>query len=205
MSAIDLLTGLFWMFVLFVGIAFPCLSLLTVVGTLVQSWRFKKHASPILIPLIGPLCLSGLVLYFGKPLWLIPVVWITDIGTVVFLWVFPRIIADWWSVSGFTRVLTLRGSQGIQSAVLTLHSNGRYVLKRSWQRAPGECGICGRGEPGTYRRTENGFELIAHHGLRRFLRTAANGTYLVEEAQADAAGNGDSSLKDWTLQECGQN
>jgi len=188
-----------WKVALFVGIAFTCLSLLTGISSLVHSWRFKKHTSPIFIPLIGPLCLSGLVIHFGKPLWLIPIAWIADVGTVAFLLVIPYLIADWWNVSGFTRILMLHGSQGVQSAVLTLHSTGHYALKKSWQ---GEFGIGALGEPGTYRRTENGFELVAHHGLRRFLRTAANGTYLVEESHADAAADGNSSLKDWTLREC---
>lgn len=183
------------------GIAIPCLSLLTGISSLVHSWRFKKRASPVFIPLIGPLCLSGLVIYFGKPLWIIPIVWIADVGTLVFLWVSPRLIADWWNVSGFTRILMLRGAQGGQSAVLTLHSTGHYLLKKSWQLPPGECGICHLGEPGTYRRTENGFELVAHHGLRRSLWTGANGTYLVDGGEADAAADGNSSLKDWTLQE----
>lgn len=187
---------------LYIGIATPFLSLLTGLISLIHYWRFKSHASPIFIPLIGPLCLSGLVLYFGKPLWLIPIVWITDVGTVAFLWMSPRTITDWWNVSALTRILNLRGSQGIQSAVLTLHSTGHYFLKKSWERSPGEWGICGLGESGTYRRTESGFDLVAHHGLCRTLRTAANGTYLVEEEQSDAASGGDSSLKDWTLQEC---
>jgi len=201
MSASDHLIDFCWKFALFAGITFPCVSLLTGTISLVQYWRFKKHESPIFIPFIGPLCLSVLVLYFGKPLWLIPVVWIADVGTVAFLWISPRVVADWWNVSGFTRILTLHGSQGAQSAVLTLHSTGHYFLKKSWQLAPGAFGICGLGDSGTYRRTEDDFELVTHHGLRRFLRTAANGTYLVEEGQADAATNGNSSLKDWTLQE----
>jgi hypothetical protein len=195
------MVDLCWKSALFVGFAFPCLSLLTGMSSLVCYWRFKKHVSPIFIPFIGPLCLSGLVLHFGNPLWLIPIAWGADVGTVAFLWVSPRLIADWWNVCGFTRIQTLRGSQGAQSVVLTLHSTGHYLLKKSWQLAPGECGICGLGEPGTYRPTEDGFELVAHHGLRRSLRTAANGTYLVEEGQADAPRNVDSSLRNWILQD----
>lgn len=176
---------------------FPCLSLLTGISSLIYYFRFKKHTSAVFIPFIGPVFLSGLILHSGKPLWLIPIVWIADVGTLAFLWVSPRLIADWWNICGLTRILTLRGTQGIQSAALTLHSTGHYLLEKSWQRTPDELGICGLGETGTYRRTENDFELIAHHGLRRFLRAAGNGTYLVDEGQTDAAADRNCSLNGW--------
>jgi hypothetical protein len=133
MSATDLLIDFCWKFAFFVGIIFPCLSLLTGITSLVCYWRFKTHSSAIFIPFIGPLCLSALVVCFAKPLWLIPIVWVTDIGTLAFVWISPRLIADWWNVSGFTRILTLRGSRGVQSAILTLHSTGHYLLTKSWR------------------------------------------------------------------------
>ena len=118
-----------------------------------------------------------------EPLWLIPVVWILDIGTLAFLAITPRLIAEWWRVSSFTRVLSLHGTQDIQSALISLHSTGHYVLMKSWKRTPAAPGIVSLGEPGTYTCIDTGYALTSFHGLQRTLRRTEDGTYTVEEDQ----------------------
>src|SRR5271167_4592297 len=92
------------------GLLFPVLNLFTGIGWLVHQWRHKKHASPVIVPLIGPILLTCWVVLAEKSLFFIPVVWITDIGTLILFTVSPRLIRDWWRVSWFTRILALRGS-----------------------------------------------------------------------------------------------
>jgi hypothetical protein len=93
-----------------IGLIFPVISLLTGIASLITQWRYKKYASPVFVPFIGPLLLSGVIAINGKHLWLIPIVWIADIGTVAFLCATPRLIAEWWAVSRFTQILGLKGT-----------------------------------------------------------------------------------------------
>jgi len=134
--------------------------------------------------------------------WLIPIFWGADIGTVVFLAVLPRLVREWWQTSYFTKRITLVGSRDIESATLTLHSGGHYHLQKSWSRPAASTGIVGLGETGKYVEIENGFELTAHHGLRRVLRLskqeAYESTYLVEE-DTWPQDDGYSSLGGWML------
>lgn len=180
-----------------VGLIFPVISLLSGIASLIARVRYKKHASPVFIPFIGPLMLTGLIVFDGYPLWLIPIVWIADIGTVAFLWVIPRLIAEWWAHSRFTRILVLEGTHENQSALLTLHSTGHYLLKKKWQRARGEMGIIELGEPGTFTSSKDGYRLVAHHGLRRTLRAQGGGSFVVEEEDRDDFSTRNYSLKHW--------
>lgn len=170
---------------LVVGLIFPALSLFTEMASLWDRWRHQKHSSPVFIPFIGPILLTSWVLIDHNPLWWIPFVWIADIGTMAFLVISPRLIADWWHISSFTRILTLRGDHDIQSAIITLHSSGHYLLKKSWNRPPGQIGIVALGEPGTFIQTENQYELTSDLGLHRILRKTLEGTYRVEQDQRD--------------------
>jgi hypothetical protein len=176
------------------GLLFPALSLLTVTGSFIHRWRYQKYASPVMIPFVGPILLTIWAVVTDQSNWLVPIFWIGDLGTVAFLAVSPRLVRDWWRVSSFTRILTLHGSKDIQTAIITLHSTGHYLLKRSWNRLPGEIGIGGLGEPGTYIQAEGQYELTAHHGLRRILRKTDDGAYVVEEGPPPNA-----SLQVYTL------
>ncbi len=184
---------------LIAGMIFPTISLLTGIGSLLHQWRHKKHASPVFIPFIGPLLLTCWVILAHKPLWFVPVVWIVDIGTLAFLAVSPGLIADWWRTSSFTRILTLHGKQDGQSAIMTLHSSGHYVLKKSWSRPPGQTGIVGLGEPGTFTQAVNQYELTSHLGLYRILRKTDEGTYRVEENEPASVDLHEYSLNGWLL------
>lgn len=180
------------------GLFFPVLSLLTCVMSYLDRWRYNKHSSPVFIPFIGPFLLTCWVLGTNKPCCLVPVVWIGDIGTMAFIWACPRFIGEWWQTSSFTRILTLRGREGNQRVVITLHSSGHYLLKKSWKRPPGEIGITSFGEPGTYVCKEDNYELTAHYGLHRILRKIDESTYRIEdESRKDEPS--DYSLNGWLL------
>lgn len=183
------------------GLVFPALSLVTVIASVVHWWRTKKHASPVIIPFIGPILLTGWVILAEKPLLLIPVVWIADLGTLVFLAFVPKILGEWWRTSSFTRILALHGSEGVQSAIITFHSTGYYLLKKSWQRPMGECGIVGLSEEGVYIRDDGRIELTAHFGLRRILRKSDEGQYVVEEIVAEQEASKNHSLEGWRFRE----
>ncbi len=153
----------------------------------------NENFSPILVPLFGPLLLTLAILINHWPLWLVPIAWLSDLGTLVLLWYFPAIIRQEWKTSRFTCVLRLKGSVENAQAVLTFHTSGNYLLEKRWVRPKGEEGIVGTGEEGTYTRTENGFRLnfgrqvdrsVVREGVaflieRKLVRTTEG--YLVEE------------------------
>ncbi len=180
------------------GLIFPAVSWLTFMASRRSLWRHKKRASSVFIPFVGPLLLTIWVVCAGKPLWLMAIAWGADIGTLAFLFVSPRLIKDWWQTSCFTRTLKLQGSQGEQSAIITFHSTGQYLLKKSWHRPRGQTGIAGLGEPGTSTQSGGEYQLTSHAGLRRTFRRTDQGAYVVEEELPGDALR-DYSLKQWVL------
>ena len=184
---------------LIAGLIFPALSLLTAVGSLLSHLRRQKHSSPLFLPLIGPIPLTIWVLLAHKALWMIALFWVTDLGTVAFLAASPRLIAEWWRTSSFTRILMLNGTHDEQKAVLTLHSTGHYLLKKFWSRPPGQIGIVGLSEPGTFTHNGSEFVLISHVGLRRILKTAESGAYHVDEDNIRDPKLLNYSLNGWIL------
>lgn len=181
------------------GVIFPALSIVTGIASVWTSWRSNRHSSPVFIPLIGPILLSLWVFVEGHPLWTLLAVWGLDIGTLAFAAVLPRLLREYWNTSSFTRVLTLRGNSGIQNAIITLHSTGCYLLKKSWNRAEGEVGIVGLGEPGTFSADGDAFELTSHFGLKRKLVRTADSSYQVEEYWDGKPVSADYSLQGWLL------
>jgi hypothetical protein len=183
------------------GVIFPALSWMTAASALWTSWRTNRHSSPIFIPFVGPLLLTCYILVEGRSRWMVPAVWALDIGTLAFLWVLPRLAMELWNTSSFTRIMTLRGTSGIQNAVITLHTTGHYMLKKSWDRQEGESGIARLGEPGTFCADGDAFELVSHSGLRRRLVRADDQSFLVEEHQGGQAAptDYDPSLHRWLL------
>ena len=85
---------------LIAGLLFPMISLLSGAGSLLHQWRHKSYASPVFIPFVGPLLLTIWVISAHKPLGLIALAWVCDIGTVAFLAAGPRLVKDWWHTSG---------------------------------------------------------------------------------------------------------
>lgn len=181
------------------GLFFPAVSLLTGMGSIVSRWRYKKHSSPVFIPLIGPVLLTGWVISADKPLWMIAIAWVADIGTLAFLAASPKLFRDWWRTSSFTRVLVLNGTKGNQSAILTFHSTGHYLLKKSWIRPCGQTGIVRLGEPGTFTQLGDRYELTSHAGLRRLLQKTDERAYRVEKEDLPKEELRDDSLRGWVL------
>lgn len=184
---------------LIAGLIFPVVSLLSGIGSLVYQWRHKKHSSPVFIPLIGPVLLTSWVISTHKPLWIIAMVWVADIGTLAFLAASPQLLRDWWHTCSFTRVLALNGSTDNQSAIITLHSTGHYLLKKSWTRPPGQTGIVGLGEPGTFTQLDDRYELVSHVGLRRVIQKTDERAYRVEQEELPKEELRDHSLSGWVL------
>lgn len=181
------------------GLLFPALSWITFAAAVPTRWSTGRHASPIFIPLVGPVLLTCWVLLFRGSWWLIPTVWIADVGTLAFAIVIPRLFREWWEVSSFTRILTLRGGRGIRTVVLTFHSTGHYLLQQSWNRGPGELGIVGLSETGTFSQNSEQFDLRAHHGLQRQLQPQGDGRFVVQEHPPLADDLLEHALDGWTL------
>jgi hypothetical protein len=169
-----------------------------VVVFLATGWQ----RSAVYIPLLGPALLTSWIVLDGRPsLWLIPTVWIGDLGTIVFLLHLPSMMREWWQTSRFTLVLKLRGENGIESVTLTLHSGGHYLLRKRWARQKDELGILELGEPGTFIQLGNDYELTVHFGLRRVVRLIeekqGEKSYLVNEEPSPAPE--ECSLNGWML------
>ncbi len=184
---------------LIAGLIFPLVSLLTEIGSLVCQWHQKKHSSPVFVPFVGPVLLTSWVIAAHKPLWSIGIVWVADIGTLAFLVASRQLLRDWWHTCSFTRILALNGSQDSQSAIITLHSTGHYLLKKSWTRPPGQTGVMGLGEPGTFTQRGDRYELISHVGLRRLLQKTDERAYRVEKEELPKEDLHDYSLSGWVL------
>jgi len=184
---------------LIVGLIFPGISLLTGIGSLVCHWRHKKHSSPVFLPFVGPVLLTSWGIFAHQPLWFIAIAWVADIGTLAFLAASPQLIRDWWHTSSYTRILALNGNEDNQRAIITLHSTGHYLLKKSWSREPGQTGIVGLGEPGTFTQLDNRYELTSHVGLRRVLRKTDQTAYRVEEEKLPTEELRNYSLSGWVL------
>lgn len=182
------------------GLFFPALSLLTVFASAVTWWRSGRHASAVLIPFVGPVLLTCWLLLRGYSAWFIPLVWLLDMGTVMFLAVLPWLIREWWQTSVFTRIMILRGTQGIQRAVITIHHGGHYLLRKSWDRPSSEPGIVGLGEPGSFVADGETLTLVSDHGLRRRLRRVTRDAFDVEELEEDRPELRDYSLRGWRLE-----
>lgn len=181
---------------LIVGLFFPVLSCLTAVAALVQR-RDGGFPSPVFIPFIGPIFLTGWIFAAGHSPWWIPAVWLLDLGTVAFAVAMPRIIRDEWRTSRFTLTKTLRGAAGNESVILTLHRDC-YVLRKSWRRegGPGPSSWC---EPGTFVDHGERIELVAHHGRKRELQRLDDTSYRVVELDAGLKDDDPASLDGWRL------
>ena len=184
---------------LVVGLIFPAVSLLTLVASWVDWWRHKKHSSAVLIPFVGPTLLTAWVLLGHKPIWVVPIVWVTDLGTVLFLAVCPEFVGEWWRHSSFTRILILRGSSDNQIVVLTLHSTGNYFLKKTWTNPRQVPGMIGLGEGGTFVQKDGRYILHSQHGIERALCKADENTYVVKETTAPDENLRKYSLQGWLL------
>jgi hypothetical protein len=180
---------------LILGLVFPGLAWLTLVAGAIQSRVTGKSYSSVCIPFIGPILIDIWLLVIGAPAWSLILPWIGDIGTLLFLWVLPGLVADEWRHSRFTRTVLFVGVLGNQTVEISLHKGGRYVLKKQWSRRSNECGLTAFGEPGTFEREGDEFTLTSHSGWTRIIRRQGD-AFLVADKEAE----GDYNLDGWTLQ-----
>jgi hypothetical protein len=180
------------------GLLFPVVSFLSMVASATQSTR-EHHVSPILIPFIGPLLLSSWVIVGHRPLWWIPIIWVCDLGTVLFLIAAPLMIRWWWGTSNYTLAMELRGDSGIESVVVRLHQNGRYSMFKTWRLEQDQKRTSGLGEPGTYTEDDEVITLVSHLGMKRVLTPDEEDNFIVEEQIPDRADLERYSLQGWTL------
>lgn len=181
------------------GLIFPTLSALTLLASLATRWRTGRFVSPVFIPGVGPLLLSGWLYVAGKSWWYLPLVWFSDVGTLAMLAAIPALLVEWWHYSAFTRLRTLVGSCGIERAKLTLHRGRRYYLNKNWERARGELGIVALGETGVYHEENGVLVLQSDHGLVRRLSTTDGVGFQVAEDLHQRPDLNNYSLDGWQL------
>lgn len=95
----------------------------------------------------------------------------------------------WWDTCVFTRELRLRGSRGNETAILSLHSTGRYRLRK-------RSGATAVDEVGSFTRRYENFNLTADAGWLRRLVALDGGGYRVLENDVAA----DHVIEDWVLE-----
>jgi len=188
---------------LIVGLLFPALSWLTGVASYVDWRRHKKHSSPAFVPFAGPIVLTKWVLSAHKPLWVIPLVWLCDLGTIGFFWSLPGLIRAGRQTSPSTRVAVFENSEGMQTTVISIHSTGRYLLERKGRlerkRRPGRFITWEMGELGNVSEDRGTYLLQADHGWSRTLQPAPGGLFqCVEHPTAEKHPH--HSLAGWRFQ-----
>lgn len=197
----------------FFGLIFPFFSAVTGLLYWKRGAGWSESPSPIFVPFFGPSLLTCAILLNSYPWWLIPTVWVTDLGTLVFLRYLPAIIREERKVSRFTRVLRIKGSVENAHAVLTFHTSGKYLLQKRWKLAQGEQGIVGMGELGTYAETLDGFTMksdevvdrrVVHERSvfridRKLVRTAGRAVVVEESDLPEVVSY--HTLRNWSLHE----
>lgn len=197
----------------FIGLLLPFVSASTGLLCWQPGTGWREGPSPIFIPIFGPLFLTFAIHLNGWPWWLIPFAWMTDLGTLVLLWLLPKTLREEWKTSRFTRVLRLSGSEGNARAVLTFHTSGKYLLQKRWTRPKGEEGIIEMGELGTYTEAEDGFTLISNEHVdrsvvregtvfkieRKLVRTGEG--YSVDQESDLPERRSHNTLRNWSLRE----
>lgn len=166
------------------GVFFPVISVVTLGLAWWTHWSTGRNSSAVLIPVIGPVCLTCWVLASGHSAWFIPLVWVADPATMMFLWVTPWLLKDYWRYSRWTCLATYRSNRGNHSVTLSLHFAGNYLLVQNWEPPYGPQGVIQTSEGGQYAQSGDDYELTAHDELLRTLRHNDEKTYeLVEHPQ----------------------
>ena len=152
-----------------IGLFFPIVSALSGLLYWKRGVGWREGPSPIFIPLFGPSFLTFAIFWNNWPWWLIPIAWMTDLGTLALLWYLPSIIRQEWKTSRFTCVLRLTGRVDNAHAVLTFHTSGKYNLQKRWSRPLKEGDAISTGELGTFAETTDGYALTSDEGIKRIL------------------------------------
>ncbi len=181
------------------GVFFPVISVVTLELAWWTRWSTGRHSSAVLIPVIGPILLTLWILISRKSSWWIPLAWIADPATLVFLIVSPRLWKDYWRYSRWTRIVTLRSQRGGHSVVLSLHIGGHYLLEQDWKSQPvGSLNPLHTGEIGRYESRDGRYELISDGGRSRTLQPTTEANFEVVEHTATAM-DAECLLDGWIL------
>lgn len=199
--AMTIIRGCHMTILLILGLLFLVLSLLTTIISYYDWFKHNKHTSPFYVPFVGPVLLAIWIFGTHKPLWLIPIVLVCDIGTDAFIIATPRLFMDWWNTCSFTRILNLHGSAGIQTATLTFHSTGRYYLSKEWHRSSPEPGPISVGDIGSFARKGDIIEMKSDWGWLRKIRLVSDGRFAVIEEVDVREKEPDYSIANWTFDE----
>lgn len=132
---------------------------------------------------------------------MIPVVWVLDIGTMCCIPMMPRIIRESWESSKYTRILTLHGVNGNQDVVIEFQRNGKYALRKRWDKGTSEYGILGVGEPGTFSMDGDTIKMESHVGQMRNLTKTREGTFLVEDRMIERPDLHRYCIDKWLLEQ----
>lgn len=89
------------------------------------------------------------------------------------LWFIPRLIISEARQTG-TVVAVFEGTEGVESAVISIFSKGRYLLER-WRRQPSKFGTLESKEGGIASQDKGTYLLRADNGYVRTLRPASEG------------------------------
>lgn len=164
-----------------IGAIFPLLSFITGAIAFIEKNFIGKRSSPVFIPVIGPVLFDIGLAVEGKTGWLMLLPWLLDIGTLAFFYMAPSLIKEWWQTSVLTQLAVFQGSKDIQEVIISLHSSGRYHLRKKWNRQPDEPGINALSEAGNYESEQDRYIFISDSGLKRILNPIKEGFYKVEE------------------------
>lgn len=182
------------------GLLFPVVSFVTFVLADIESRRTGRNCSAILIPFVGPIALTGWILITGRSSWFIPLVWITDLGTVLFLCVLPRLITEAWRISRWTRLQRFEATHRQAMATLTLHRHGYYFLHRTWVRTT-SFGPLSTGETGRYVESHDRIVLTSDDGTERRQLLRHEDSHWIMYDPSDKKIQGVESLDGWKFQQ----
>ena len=90
-------------------------------------------------------------------------------------------IKEFWESSKSNRLLTLHGVNENQDVVIDFQKNGKYVLRKTWDKEKGEYGTSSLSEPGTFSIDGDTIKMVSHLGQARNLTKSSEGTFLVED------------------------
>jgi hypothetical protein len=178
------------------GLIFPALNWFTSLACAIQFALAKKTSSPVLIPFVGPILIDAWIVSTGAPAWALAIPWVADIGTVRFAVFMPRLLRELWQTSRFTRTSLLSGARERQTAEISFHRGGHYVLRKTWRREPGELGIVSLGEPGMYGERDGVITLLSHVGCTRRIRREGD-SFVAEDPDSPP----DYRIHGWVLRE----
>lgn len=127
------------------------------------------------VPLIGAGCMGAGALLLPSLRYYAWVAVFLDAGTLLLLIASPRMARDVWETAWFNLVQEYVGQNGRTTISLRLYSTGAYVLRWDVHRPPGDFGLGGMGNVGTWQREDDA--IVLSYGAQRaiLLPTQENG------------------------------